>query len=440
MNDKSRIISVLLASFFMATNTFAQLTVGTEIRPRAEVRAGYKDLYSKGQSANEIATQRTRLNAGFKTENVKTYISLQNVSIWGEQAKTSSIARTATSSDTSSLTSIFEAWGELNLCKNNGLRLGRQSLAIEDERLLTAGGWSQAAQSLDGVLYHFDNDSIAKIRVFGSYNNDKDGRLASTMAKTKMKTFNFIDIKKEFNKNINATLVEILSGTLKPGAVYNTYYKNTMGGYITIKNEELAFSGSGFYQTGKSASGLKASAYLVNAQIKFTKKPYEVSAGFDILSGNDMKNTDAKYLETDHSFDVLLGTTRPFQGTMELVNTRNSTQLVAGLFNPFLKTKYQITDAWSVGINYFMLNAQNNITYTDASHTVVDLNKYLGQEVDGLISYKVNADVSFDFGYCYLRASESLRKLKAPHAFENQNWAWVQLTFKPKLFEGAYKN
>ena len=150
-----------------------------------------------------------------------------------------------------------------------------------------------------------------------------------------------------------------------------------------------------------------------------------------------MKNTDAKYLETDHSFDVLLGTTRPFQGTMELINTKTSG---AGLFNSYLKTKYQITDAWSVGINYFIINAQNNITYTDASHTVVDLKKYLGQEVDGLISYKINTDLSFDFGYCYLRASESLRKLKAPNAFENQNWAWVQLTFKPKLFEGAYKN
>jgi len=65
----------------------------------------------------------------------------------------------------------------------------------------------------------------------------------------------------------------------------------------------------------------------------------------------------------------------------------------------------------------------------------------LGQEGDLLISYKINSDVTLDLGYTYLYASHSLKVLKkAENAFDGQNWAWVQLTFKPKLFEGALKN
>jgi len=436
MRKSNLFLGAIFASSLLATNVFAQLTIGTEIRPRAEVRAGYKELYKKTDNPNEIATQRTRLNVGYKSDKIKTFVSLQNVSIWGEQSKNTSTFRTATAADTGSVTNIFESWAELNLCKYSALRVGRQSLLIEDERLLTSGGWGQAGQSLDGVLYHYDNDSIVKIRVFGSYNNQKDGRIASTMISTKdnprLKTFNFAEIKKEFNKNINITLLGILSGALKPGAVYHTYFKNTMGGYITLKNDEIAITGSGFYQNGQSSNAKLTNAYLVNAQIKYTKKPFEVTLGFDLLSGNDMTNKDANYTKIEHQFDILLGSTRGFQGTMELVKPTTS---AAGMFNSYLKTKYQITEAWSVGVNYFMLNTQNKAVVNGT-----EMKKYLGQEVDGLISYKVNSDVAFDFGYCYMMPSYALKTIKSPNAFDHQNWAWVQLTFKPKFFEGAIKN
>jgi len=442
MNKIKLFFGACVASVLCTMNATAQLTLGTEIRPRGEVRAGYKDLYKSGENPAEIFTQRTRLNVGFKTEKIKTYFSFQNVSIWGEQSKNTNTNRTATSADTSSLTNICEGWAELNLCKYSALRVGRQLLAIEDERLLSSGNWGQAGQSLDGVLYHFDNDSIVKIRVFASYNNEKDSRVSSTMISNKfnpkLKTFNFIELKKDVNKNLNFTLLGILSAALKTGATDKMYPKNTFGAYVTLKNDDIAVSGSGFYQNGQNSDGKLNRAFLVNAQIKYTKKLFEVIVGVDLLSGNDMTKTDADYKKINHKCDVLLGTTRPFQGTMELVNTKTSD---AGLFTPFFKSKTKITENVSVGANYFFLKTQNNVGYTDGTGTYVKLNKYLGQEGDLLISYKINSDVTLDLGYTYLYASHSLKVLKkAENAFDGQNWAWVQLTFKPKLFEGALKN
>ena len=150
-----------------------------------------------------------------------------------------------------------------------------------------------------------------------------------------------------------------------------------------------------------------------------------------------MKNTDPDYLKVDHRFDALLGTTRPFQGTMEIVNLKTSN---AGLFNSYLKAKCKISDKWNVGADYFFLSTQNTVGKLDKNKQFVELNKYLGQEVDGLVTYKINTDATLQVGYCYLFAAQALKDLKASTAFDNQSWAWVQLTFKPKLFEGASKN
>lgn len=435
MRKNRLFVGAFIASLLMAYNASAQLTVGSEIRPRAEIRAGYKDLLKPGNEPFGIATQRTRLNVGFKTEKIKTYISFQNAAVWGEQIRNKN--RTATSYD-STQTNLFEGWADLSLNKVSGLRVGRQSLSIEDERLLSGANWGQAGAFLDGIMYHFDNDSVVKIRAFGSYNNQKDTTLATILSDKKFKTFDFLELKKEFCKNFNVTLLAILSGVQQPGTTDKYYLKNTFGGYFTVKNDEMALSCSGFYQNGESTNGKQARAYLINAMLKYTKNPYEVAIGFDILSGNDMENTDADYKKIDHKFDVLLGTTRPFQGTIELVNTKTSD---AGLFNSYVKTKAQLTDALSLGVNYFFLSTQNNVGYTNSKKEYVSLNKYLGQEADALLSYKINADCSFEIGYAYLFAAEALKQVKkASTAYDNQNWMWMQLTFKPKLFEGALKN
>jgi len=441
MNKTKLFFGACVASVLSTMNATAQLSIGTEVRPRIEVRSGYKDLLKPGTEPYGIGTQRTRLNIGFKSEKIKTYVSFQNIAVWGEQVRSK---RTATSSD-SSLTSMFEGWAELSLCKYSALRLGRQTIAIEDERLLSGGNWGQAGQFLDGLLYHFDNDSIAKIRVFASYNNQKDTTVASLMpnnkTSAKFKTFNFVEVKKEVSSNLNFTLLGLFTGYLKDKTTDKYLIKNTYGGYVTLKNDELAITGSGFYQNGQNSAAKRTRAYMASLQVKYTKKPYEVTLGFDLLSGDDMNKTkgkvDADYAKFDHKFDVLLGTTRPFQGTMELVNTKTSD---AGILNSYLKVKSQMTEKCAVGFNYFFFRTQNNAGIS-SNGTYTELNKYLGQEVDALVSYKISSEANFELGYSYVFAADALKQLKkAANAYDNQNWLWVQLTFKPKLFEGALKN
>ena len=68
----------------------AQITLTGEIRPRFEYRHGFKSPADTLQKAAMFVTQRTRLNFGYKSDNFKVGIVLQDVRIWGSQSQLNS--------------------------------------------------------------------------------------------------------------------------------------------------------------------------------------------------------------------------------------------------------------------------------------------------------------------------------------------------------------
>ena len=63
----------------------AQFTLDGEFRPRAEYRNGFGSLIADNAEPGFGISTRARLNAGFKTETYKVYLSLQDVFVWGEK-------------------------------------------------------------------------------------------------------------------------------------------------------------------------------------------------------------------------------------------------------------------------------------------------------------------------------------------------------------------
>jgi len=269
---------ILLTSAIFASFTYAQFVVSGEIRPRGELRYGYKKLAAENQDPAGFVSQRTRLNFSFKNEKLQTYASVQNVSVWGDQ-RTNAGSKIA--SDTS-VALFFEAWGELFLNTYSGIRLGRQSISLEDQRLMSAGDWNQGGAFLDGVLFRYENDSVVNIKVFGSYNNENENPVNTDFPNKKYKTFNFAQVKKDFGKTFSVTAQGFLTGNQKNKDKDKIYLKNTFGGYITYKPVSLlSVNLSGFYQNGQDKSGNLVSAYFAGLNAKISKGPFEVIVGSD---------------------------------------------------------------------------------------------------------------------------------------------------------------
>ena len=109
---------------------------------------GYGTPQLKGESTPLYITQRTRLNAGFQKDKVESYISLQDVRLWGEDNNYKS---SGVYGNTESL-SLHQGWVKLNLNKMLSLKIGRQLFSYDDQRIISARNWNDYQVTYDALL------------------------------------------------------------------------------------------------------------------------------------------------------------------------------------------------------------------------------------------------------------------------------------------------
>ena len=151
--SKSIVLGLALAAFSIQTAK-AQLTVTGQVRERSEVRDGQGTLNKDGQKAALFNTQRTRLNVGFTGYRYKVFASLQDVRVFGQDA--SSINRVTTAANDGVL--LNEAWTELMLIdtlskiQNVSLKIGRQAISYDDQKVLGGLDWLQQGRRHDAIV------------------------------------------------------------------------------------------------------------------------------------------------------------------------------------------------------------------------------------------------------------------------------------------------
>ncbi len=150
-----RALALLLV--FSSFTASAQLSLTGQIRSRAELRDGYGTLQPIGYSNAFFISQRTRLTFNYKSSRLIFQTSIQDVRLWGQDASTT------TPADGSKL-SVHEAWAEIVLSNKAdkdfkispvdyfAVKIGRQELSYDDERLLGATDWIQQARRHDAIV------------------------------------------------------------------------------------------------------------------------------------------------------------------------------------------------------------------------------------------------------------------------------------------------
>ncbi|MDP4259491.1 MAG: alginate export family protein [Bacteroidota bacterium] len=140
----------------------AQLAFSGQLRTRTELRDGYGTLESVGSQPAFLTSQRTRLTFNFHSGHVTLQASVQDLRVWGADASTISNA------DGSRL-GVHEAWAELVLSDARdssfkrpafeylSLKIGRQELVYDDQRLLGNLDWLQQARRHDAVVLKWRN-------------------------------------------------------------------------------------------------------------------------------------------------------------------------------------------------------------------------------------------------------------------------------------------
>ena len=141
-----------------------EFTLSAQLRPRFEYRNGTYKPIQDGEAPAILTNNRVRLNFDYKhTDRLHLYISLQNVNVWGQAPQIQSFDRTGGMS-------VFEAYAEFPLVNTLSAKVGRQVIALDDDRIFGSLDWHPAGRSHDAVSLNWNACDQWTLRSFFAYN------------------------------------------------------------------------------------------------------------------------------------------------------------------------------------------------------------------------------------------------------------------------------
>ncbi len=407
----------IIALLTITINSFGQLTIDGEIRPRFEYRDGYKTLPDSTNTMAAFVSQRSRINIAYTTDNLSTYISFQDYRVWGEDKLKADVAGIA----------LSQAWADYSISKTFALKVGRQIIKYDNQRLMSAANWNQVGSSHDAVMLKYKKNDW-NIDFSTAYNQTAQNTYGTDYSANikNYKSLNVLWISKKIG-NITLSNLNIADSYQKIGTTNTNYLRYTSGLIANLKKDNLNLTGRGFYQFGEDQKGTEIAAYYYNAEGTYKlSDALSVNAGVEYKSGNDYTDTTNTQ---NNAFDILYGSRHKFNGKIDYFSIP-STSKNAGLADYYLGLSYKVNEKVSLKADwhYFMLG--NNFV---ANGETIDYN--LGNEIDLSATIKFSKVTSLMIGYSMMFATESMETIKGSgDSGEFCNYAFVMLTIKPKFF------
>ena len=418
------------------SQSFSQFILKAEYRPRFEYRSGYGQLLTMDQDPVLTVSQRTRISSSYQTGILSFGLGIQDVRVWGDEDwySTNSVVGDSASLD------LNEAWIGIKPYENGFIKIGRQYWIYEDERMLSQRNWNQSEVKYDGILYQ---NKLGKTQIdLGlSWNNKVDKAFTEPYPNNKMKSLNFIYIKRTINDWLYVSATALASGFLDNDSTNAINWMGTYGAYMSIKKGGLSALANGYYQSGTSRfSGKTTSAYMFTVNGDYLiKKKFSIGAGIDYLSGHDQENSETGYQEKSHAYDVLYGISHRYLGHMDLFSNLPKSTKNAGLSDIFIRAKWYFKETSHLGADFHLFSLQTNVAYT-VEDEIFYYDKNLGKELDFYCSWDINKIFNIKGGYSFFMASETMEKFQGVYGNARfPNWAWIMLTAKPVFLDTTPK-
>lgn len=419
----------LLSAFAIApqvlySQTKTEFSLDGNMKSRFEYRHGYAELMEKDEDPAAFINQRVRIEGNYVKDWLKIKVSAQQIYTWGENQQQGP-------TDKVSQISIAEAWVDMNLNDNWSLKLGRQSLLYDDERILGALDWTQTGSFHDLALlkYHKNN---WKNDIGFTYNQQAPSN-KGTLYKigidkaSSYKVMSFLHSEIETN-GAKLSYLYLLNGFQKQEMVNGEekfieglFYKHTTGAYFNIPFNQFGIEGSAYYQFGNADKDTKLSAYQLRLEPGYHTENLDLSVGVELLSGNDANTSDS----TNHSFIPLYGTNHYFNGYMDYFYVGNYTKSY-GLKDFYSVLKFRPNTASELMIKPHIFYSYGNTGNAKGN--------YLGTEIDVKYDYNFKNNVKLGAGYSHIFPTASLGEIKNGSTDQTNNWFYVQLIFTPRLF------
>ena len=425
---KNKFLSHKLTLFLIISSTLTQaqesnFSISGQYRVRTELRHGFRTLAADTSKAAFFISQRARLFFDYKNDKLSTKISIQDSRTWGDEEQKKDLAGLQ----------VNELWVQLALSKDFALKMGRQELVYDDQRLLGNLDWGNSTISHDALLLKYENkEKQLQWHIAGAFNQSGEPLFGSKYTLKNYKVLGLAWLKKEINTKHTLSAIAIVNGlnattftttpSLKSSITFGPLYNFHYNGWKLVLG--------GYYQTGKTENDLKLNAGMFNAYAEKAIKKVSLGAGVDYLSGN----TDQTKINVSNNFSTLYPTNHKFYGTMDYFLSFPADTKGRGLRDAYVRLKIKASDKFTAGLDVHNLSLAHTILSGFSSH------KNLGSEVDLLTEYLPSADISLQLGYSVLLATKTMEALKGGNKNNYNYWAFAMLKVSPVFFKHTFKN
>lgn len=422
----------LLLIFFGSFTVSAQdepneeLKINIQLRPRAEFRNGLFTPILEGQKPASFIAQRSRIGLTYsKNQKLKMGISTQVVNTWGNDPQVQVTANNV---------SLYEAWAQLYFNSEWNIKLGRQVFSYDDERILGALDWNNAARKHDAAVVGFQKNKFkADLALAFNQNAEKNvGSFFNNVLSQPYKSMQFLWFKYKFT---DAMALSVLAMNLDFQNVLDSSVSHlqTFGGNWFCKKGKWNTTATYYYQTGKNPVK-NASAIKTNAWMAATKTEYSITSKFtagvgsDFLSGRDMNSSPSRITY----FNPLYGTHHKFYGFMDyfyVSSSHNNT----GLWDSYITLNYKTGSDMSLQLALHHFEAASKVINYNGAKAKASL----GNEADLTFMYQIMKDVKLSGGYSQMFTNGSMKYVKSISQSQTmkgiQNWVWISLNFNPEV-------
>ena len=396
--------------------------VSADLRARAEYRHGFQFPLTDSQHAGFFIDRRSRLIFDYAHTKYILKLSVQDIRVWGNQPQ---LVR-----NDGALTALHEGWGQVFFTDAFSLKVGRQEINLDDQRIFGAVDWQMPARAHDAAMLKYKTPTT-EVQATFAFNQDGIQNTSTyyTVANN-YKAMQYLWAHHDF-KPFSASVLVLNHG--KQGGTpddYRTYYSQTVGPRLGFSNDRIRSFLTYYGQFGREADAttdIRAHYLAFDLAYKLTPQ-WTVTPGFEYLSGNDQYGDPG----VNRAFAPFYGTNHKFNGLMDYFYVGNHFNSV-GLTDIYAMLDFR-KERFSGSFRLHYFRASGKVMSLEDPNE--EMNRRLGIESDLVLQYRFNDQVSFDAGYSRMFPTDSMIRVKGTgSSSEGQHWAWLMISFKPVFYK-----
>ena len=416
--------ALLLMPMFLPAQEH-RLTFDANFMTRGELRYGG---LAPGNEEDDVQNRaafilgRTRLGTEYEHGGFSGRVSAQYCGTWGDDGSIS----------------MYEAWLQFKSDPGFFVKVGRQDLSYDDQRIFGSDSWSMTGMSHDVLKAGYEGHGH-KVHAFAAYNQNEENMSGGSYFSGGFQSYKALEALwyhydvKAWNLGLSAIFLNVgMQGGFKGEENEKVYQQQLAGGYLSFKPKHFAAEAAYYRQMGKDEGGIPIEAWMASTKLTATPSDHwRFTAGYDFLSGDDSFATPGEgeigliRHERIKGFNSIFGSHHKFYGAMDFFYvTTYIGGFTPGLQNAYAGVQWKPIPSIAVNASYHFLAVATKVR---------DMSRELGHEVELAASWSFMENSSLSLGYTYMHGSELMEILKRSSGNHNLHWGWLMLTVHPKL-------